>query len=91
MALIFALNFALLIGLVAGLLRWQKKHGRLSADKFALLMTGYFTFSFVTTLLPYLVNYTRVTVVVDAVFLLVLWCVGYPLFRWIYGQFVSSK
>lgn len=88
-SLIYLLDSILLIGLVVSLLQWQKKHGRLSAHKFAVILTGYFSFLFITTLSPYLITHTRVTIVVDIVFLLILWCIVYPLIRWIYSQFDS--
>ena len=91
MGLIYAFDFVLLIGLVAGILWWQKLHGGLTANKFAVLITGYFSFLFVSTLSPLLVTHTQVTLIVDVAFLAVLWCVGFPWFRWVYSQFKSSK
>lgn len=89
MNLILGANFILLIGLVWGLLSWQKKHGRLTANKVAVIITGYFSFVFVTTLSPLLIISPNVTILVDLICLTILWLIGYPLFRWIYSQFVS--
>lgn len=91
MHLILMFNFIILIGLVAGLSRWQIKHGRLTPHNFSMLLTGYFSFSFITTMLPLLITNVSVTIIVDIVYLLLLWCFGYPLFRWIYGQFNVPK
>jgi hypothetical protein len=91
MSLIYTLDFVVLIVLVAGLVWWQRIHGRLTANKFAALLTGYFSFLFVSTLSPLLITHTQVTLIVDIVFLAILWCIGFPWFRWIYSQFNSSK
>jgi len=91
MGLILTFDFFLLIGLVAGILWWQKLHGRLTANKFAVLITGFFSFLFVYTLSPLLVTHTQVTLIVDVAFLATLWSIGFSWFRWIYGQFNSSK
>lgn len=89
--LIIVFNFICLIGLVVGLVRWQKKHGRLTEKKLALILTGYFSFSAITTSLPLLKINFQVTIIIDTVFLLVFWCIGYPWIRWLYRQFNSSK
>jgi hypothetical protein len=89
--LILVFNFIVLIGLIAGMRFWQKKHGKLAEKKLALILTGYFSFSAITTTLPLLKINVQVTIVVDIVFLLVFWCVGYPWIRWLYRQFTSPK
>ena len=69
MDLIIVINFIIFIGLVTGLLWWQKRYGTLNAKKFALIITGYFSIAFVITLFPLLITNTRVTIIVDIVFL----------------------
>lgn len=88
--LIIAFNLILLLGIVIGLRRWHKA-GKLTETRLALILTGYFSFSVVTTSLPILSINILVTAVVDLVFLLVLWSIGYPWIRWLYRQFNSSK
>jgi Ca2+/Na+ antiporter len=88
---IIMFNLICLIGLVAGIRQWQKKHDRLTEKRFALILTGYFSFSFITTLLPLLITHPRETTIVDIIFLLILWSIGYPWIRWLYRQFNSSK
>lgn len=89
--LIIVFNFICLIGLVAGLRWWQKKQGRLTEKRFALILTGYFSFSFITTSIPILIALPREMILIDIVFLLALWSIEYPFARWLYRQFVSSK
>lgn len=91
MNLIIVLNFLGLIGLVAGIRWWQKKHGKLTEKRLALILVGYLSLSFVTPLLPLLRAHPYETIVVDIVFLLVLWGIGYPWTRWLYRQFYRSK
>jgi hypothetical protein len=89
--IIIGLNAILLIGLIMGVRWWQKQHGRLSEKSVALILTGYFSFSAITTSLPLLKINIQVTILVDFIFLLVFWGIGYPWIRWLYRQFNSSK
>jgi hypothetical protein len=91
MDLIVTLNFIGLIGLLAGIRWWQKKHGKLTEKKFALIITGFWTFFFITSLYPVLVINFKVIILVEIVLLLLFWGIGYPWSRWIYRQFNSSK
>ncbi len=86
----FGINVMLLVGLVTGMLWWQKKHGRVSPKIFALIITGYFSFAFITTLSPLLANYARTTIIVYIIFLALLWAIQFPFLQWIYKQFISS-
>jgi hypothetical protein len=90
MNLIIVLNGILLIALLVGLVNWQKKHGKVSETKLALILTGYFSFSVVTASLPLLyINFT-IVIVIDLLFLLIFWCVGYPWIRWLYRKVNSN-
>ena len=88
--LIIVFNFIVLVGLIVFLRRLQKQ-GRLNAKKFALILNGYFSYSFVTPLLPLLITNTRVTLIVDIVFLAILWALGYPWIRWLYQNFSARN
>ena len=89
--LILTFNLICLIGLVIGIRSWQKKHGRLSEKSFALIMAGYFSFFTVTTFYPLLRVNIRVTMLIEFSLLAVCWGVVYPLARWLYREFISSK
>ncbi|MBV6397134.1 MAG: hypothetical protein HFACDABA_02739 [Anaerolineales bacterium] len=89
--LIYVVDSIFLIVLVVGIAWWQRAHGKLSANKFAALITGYFSFLFISTLSPRLITHTQTTLIVDVLFLVLLWCIGFPWFRWIYSHFYSPK
>lgn len=88
---IIVFNFLILVGLVIRLRWWTKKYGKITGKTFALILTSYFSFAFITPLLPSLITHPKVTILVDAIFLLILWCLGYPWVRWLYDQFDLSK
>ena len=88
---IIVFNAFLLIGLIGGIRWWQKKHGKLAEKSVALILTGYFSFSSLTTSLPLLQINIKVTIIIDIFFLLVFWTIGYPWIRWLYRQINSSK
>ncbi len=89
--LILLFNGIGLIGLVLGLRQWQKRHGRVTEKKLALLLTGYWTFFTLTTFSPlFIINY-RVAIIVEIILLLGFWGIGYPVTRWLYRQFNSSS
>lgn len=50
--LIVALYFLCFIGLIVGIIWWQKKHGKLSEKRFAIIFLSYFSLFFMTELLP---------------------------------------
>lgn len=87
---IIVFNFIVLVGLLVVLKRLQKQNW-LDANKFALILNGYFSYSFITPLLPLLVTNTRVTLIVDSIFLLILWPIGYPWSRWLYRKFSARN
>ncbi len=89
--LIIVFNFIGLIGLVAGIISWQKKHGKLTEKRFALILTGFWSFFVITTFYPLLKINFQVTILIEVVLLLLFWGIGYPWFRWVYRQFNSSK
>jgi hypothetical protein len=89
--LIIKFNFILLIGLVIGIIRWQKKHGKITDKKITLILLGYFSYSFITPSLLLLPNNPGLTIVMDLGFLLILWGIGYPLLRWMLRQFNENK
>src|SRR6266508_6292298 len=88
--LIIVFNFIILIGLVA-VLRRLRTQGRLNEHKLAILLIGYFSFSFITTSLPLLMINARITIIINIIFLLILWVIGYPWCRWLYRKFSSRN
>jgi hypothetical protein len=87
--LIVIADFIGLFVLVAAIRSWQKKQGRLTEKKIALILTGYWTFFTITASYPiYSVNF-QVGMVVDIVLLLGFWGIGYPFTRWLYRKFTS--
>jgi hypothetical protein len=91
MDLIITIDFIGLIGLVAGMRWWQKKHGRLSEKRFALIFTGFWTFFIITTFYPLLKTNFTITILIEVVLLLLFWGIEYPFARWLYRQFNSKK
>jgi hypothetical protein len=89
--IIEAFNWILLIGLVAGILRWQRTHGKLAEKKLAIILCSYFSFSFITNLIPVLITHPEITLIVDAGFVTIVWIVLYPFCRWVYRHFNQSK
>ncbi len=88
--IIIILNGILLIVLITGLRWWQKKHGKVTEKTLALIVTGYISFSAITTSLP-LAKINALTVaLVDLIFLIIFWGIGYPWSRWLYRQFNST-
>ena len=88
--LIIVFNFVVLIGLIVVLRRLQKQ-GWLDANKLDMILNGYFSYSFITPLLPLLATNTRVILIVDLVFVVILWSVGYPWIHWLYRKFNSRN
>jgi hypothetical protein len=89
--LISLFNVLLLIALVAGIIRWQKKHGKISEKRFALFLLGYFSYSFISLMIPVFLTAPGVIAITIIGFLIVLWGLGYPFFRWLYRQFKPPK
>jgi hypothetical protein len=88
---IILFNLVVLVALVVALRRWNTKHGRLADGRFAAILTAYFSLSFVATLVPLLQSYPVETLVVDLVFVILCWAIGYPWIRWLYRQFNARK
>lgn len=89
--LIIILNALLLIVLIIGIRRWQRKHGKVTEKTLALILTGYFSFTSIIASLPLIKINFQVVIVVNLFFLLIFWGIGYPWIRWLYRQFNSSK
>lgn len=91
MDLIMIFNFIILIGLVAILRWWHRNRSKLTEKRFALTLSGYWTYFFITTFSPlYKVNF-QLTLIVLFVILSAFWGIGYPFDRWLYRKFTSSK
>jgi hypothetical protein len=89
--LIVVFNFFLLIILIVGIFWWQKRHSKLSEKRLILILLGYFSYSFISPLVPeFLINPGLTTLIIIG-FLLVLWGLGYPFFRWVFKQFNQPK
>jgi hypothetical protein len=89
--LISLFNILLLIALVAGIIRWQKRHGKIKEKKLALILLGYFSYSFISEVIPvFFINPGAIAITI-IVFLLLLWGLGYPFIRWLYRQFIPPK
>lgn len=89
--LIIAFNALGLIGLIMGLRWWQRRNGKITEKGLALTLTGYFSFSAITTSFPVFFINIQVAIVVDLIFLFIFWVIGYPWIRWLYRQFNSPK
>jgi hypothetical protein len=87
MDLILVFNFIVLIGLAAGIRSWQKKYGRLSEKKFALILCGFWTFFTITTFAPLISINLEVALVVTIFLLLGFWGIGYSWSRWLWRKF----
>lgn len=83
-------NLFVLVGVTVFLGTWQRR-GKLTENTCALVLAGYFSFSFVTPLLPALISYPGTIGLVDVVALSIIWGLGYPWIRWLYRQFNSSR
>jgi hypothetical protein len=85
-------NFIILIGLVA-VLKWLSTKGKLklNENKLARILSGYFSFSSITTSLPLLKINVRGILIMDIVFLLIIWSIGYLWFRWLYRRLSSRN
>jgi hypothetical protein len=88
---ILTLNFIIVIVLVVGIRYWQRRHGRLSEKRTALIISGYFSFFVLTTFLPLFEIDFWLTILIEIVLLVVVWGIGYPWARWLYSRFNSSK
>jgi hypothetical protein len=89
--LILLFDFVLLLGLVAGLGRWQKKHGKLSGKRIALGLAAFWTFFALSNLYLLLKVNLVATLLVAAIILILIWGVGYPWYIWIHRRLNSSK
>lgn len=89
--LISLFNVLLLIPFIAGIRRWQKGHGKVAEKNFALLLLGYFSYSFISLMIPTFLAAPRVIAITVICFLVLLWGLGYPLIRWLYRQFTPPK
>ncbi|MBV6397145.1 MAG: hypothetical protein HFACDABA_02750 [Anaerolineales bacterium] len=92
MIIIPAFDFFLLLCTIAGMVWWQKGHGRLEEKQVALIMSLYGTVFIITSVHPiYLSTHYREVLIFEFALLLVVWLIGYPFTRWIYRQFRSKK
>lgn len=89
--LISLLNGLLLIVLIVGINRWQKSHGRLKEKTLTVILLGYFSFSFISEVIPVFFINPGVIAITIISFLLLLWGLGYPFVRWVYRQFNRSN
>lgn len=89
--LITLFDFMLLLALIAGIIRWQKRHGKITEKKYALILLGYFSFSFISLMIPAFLTSPRVMVITIIITLLILWSVGYLYLRYLYRQFNRPK
>lgn len=88
---ILTLNTIVVIILIIGIRSWQRKYGKLTAKRMALIISGYFSFFVITTFFPLFKIYFGITMVIDFILLLVIWTVIFPLIQWLYRKFSSSK
>ena len=83
---VIGLNTVILVCLIP-VFRRQISKGRLNENKIAVLACGYMSFVFISIWLPSLINYTYFSSVIylipPVIYLLLVWCIGYPWFRWI--------
>jgi hypothetical protein len=89
--LISLANVLLLVALVAGMTQWQKRHGKITEKKLVLILLGYFSYSFISEMISAFFINPGVIALTIIGFLLLLWGLGYPFFRWEYKQFNRTK
>jgi hypothetical protein len=89
--LISLFNVLVLIAIITVGIRWQKRHGMVTEKKFALIFLGYFSYSFISLMIPAFLINPGVGAITIIGFLLVLWGLGYPFIRWLYRQFNPPK
>jgi hypothetical protein len=88
---IVIMNFFLLIILIVSIKRWQKRNGKIGEKKMAILLSGYFSFTTITSTAPlYSIN-IQLTILVNIIFLIGFWGIGYPWIRWLYRKFDNIK
>lgn len=88
---IIVLNAFLLVVLIAGIRSWQRKHGVINEKTLSLIVIGYFSFSTITTSLPLMTINIQATIIINLIFLLVFWGIGYPWARWLYRKSHSPR
>jgi hypothetical protein len=84
-------NFILLVGLIAGIIWWQRKYGKLTEIRLTLLLLAYFSYSFISQMIPFFSINPGATIITIFGFLAILWGIGYPFLRWVYQQFNHPK
>ncbi len=89
--LISLLNALLLIALIAGIIRWQYRHGRISEKRLALILLGYFSYSFISLMVPIFLSNPGVITLTIIGFLVLLWGLEYPFIRWLYRLYHQPK
>jgi hypothetical protein len=81
-----------MIGLALGLRWWQKKHGSLGEKRVALIVCAYFSFFFTSLcVLLFLETNSNIVIILEVVFLLFSWGIGYPWMRWLLRNFSNLK
>ena len=88
--LLIVFNLIILVPLEA-VVRRLKTSGKLNDNRLALILNGYFSFSFITTSLPLGTLNAHVALIADAIFLLIIWIIGYPWICWLYQKFDSRN
>ncbi len=83
-------NFFLLLALILIIKKWQKKHGRITEKRLAFILILFFTFATITTSLPLLI-YDFQAIIIDIMFILVFWTLGFWWVRWLYRNFTNPK
>ena len=89
--LIIVLNAIILFGLVIYMRRLRQKQGKVNENRFAILACGWMSLLYITLSLPFLnPDSTRILLIMDAIYLLIIWSIGYLWFRWI-GRKINSR
>ena len=83
-------DFFLMVCVIAGMIWWQKRHGRFTDKQAGLIISAYGTVFIITSIHPiYLETHYREVLILELVLLLIVWLVGYPYARWLWRQFTS--
>ena len=83
-------NIVLLLG-VGVFIGIMQKLGRMTANRFALIAVAFLSFFAISALHADLIPLSPGATRFEIVLLVGIWALGYPLARWIYGQWHSQN
>lgn len=84
--LIIAINVILLALLIILLMWRQKKYGSVSEKRLALILCLFLSFFFFTIFIPLFTIDIKNTIIIDIIFQVLVWAVGFPFLRWFFRK-----